>query len=166
MKAQRRHDLQQNDLSKVITKAPTFWQQSGGKFLAVLVAVLVIVILIRYRISTNRQGQVQARDSLAQARTAINELQGTVQASFSPGAANEAAVQRRSAFNEGNAALSQAMTLSDDRKLQAEALIARGDLNWTAATLPELPGAATQPSLQLRDPRSCSTRRRSRTRRC
>jgi len=33
MKAQRRHELQQSDLAKVIKQAPGFWQQSGGKWL-------------------------------------------------------------------------------------------------------------------------------------
>ena len=33
MKAERRHELAENELAKVIKGAPTFWQQSGGKFL-------------------------------------------------------------------------------------------------------------------------------------
>jgi hypothetical protein len=152
MKAQRRHELQENELAKAIKKAPTLWQQSGGKFLALLIAILVIVILIRYRISSGRESRAQAIDSLAQARTEIAMLEQTAPMGLM-GPAEEAATQRRQFFNDANAALSRAMTLSDDHKLQAESLVARGDLNWTAATLPEIAGAATQPSLQLKNPK-------------
>ena len=60
MKAQRRHELQRSDLAKVIKQAPGFWQQSGGRWLLGAIAVLVVVILIRYRISSTRQTAAQA----------------------------------------------------------------------------------------------------------
>jgi hypothetical protein len=159
MKAQRRHELQQSDLAKVIKQAPGFWQQSGGRWLLGAVAVLVIVILIRYRISSNRDAAVAARDSLAIARTLIEELgsQRMVMMTLtSP--PNEAAMRRRQMFAEATSAIADVTTKSDDRTLAAEALVARGDLCWATATLPEIPGASTQQStLQVRDPRELMT---------
>jgi hypothetical protein len=152
MKAERRHQLQDNTLAKVITKAPNWWQESGAKFLAIAVAVLVIVFLIRYRISSNREAEAGAVQNLATARTIIDEVQQ--QAMSSPLApAQQQATQRRQLYNDANEAIGRALTLSDDKKIAAEALLAKADLAWELATLPAIPGAATQPTLQVRDPK-------------
>src|SRR5439155_12645963 len=154
MKAQRRHDLRQSDLAKVIKQAPGFWQQSGGRWLLAAVAVLVVVILIRYRISSNRQAAMAASESLSMARTLIDELRSPrslLMSQFAP--PNEVAMRRRQIFSEATNAIGEVTRLSDDRTLAAEALVARGDLCWALATLPEVPGAATQPGAQVRDPR-------------
>ena len=152
MKAQRRHKLAENELARVITKAPSFWQDSGGKFLAACVAVLVIVILVRYRINSNRESALAAVQNLATARTIIEEelRRPEVLGVFTP--PQDAATRRRTLFNDANDAIGRAMTLSDDKKISAEALLAKADLAWTLANLPPLPGAATKPSLGLRDP--------------
>jgi hypothetical protein len=154
MKAQRRHELQQSDLAKVIKQAPGFWQQSGGRYLLMILAGLVIGLLIRYRISSNREATQQASESLSLARTVISELRSPRTLMMSQlGPPGEAIMRRRQMFSEANNAIGEATRLSDDRTVQAEALIARGDLNWSMATMPEIPGAATQPGAQIRDPR-------------
>mgnify|MGYP003481722214 CR=1 FL=1 len=51
MKAQRRHELRENELAKVIKGAPSFWQQSGGKLLAALIAVVVIILMAAHLVS-------------------------------------------------------------------------------------------------------------------
>lgn len=146
MKAQRRHELQENELAKVIKRAPSFWQQSGGKLLAVLIAILVIALLIRFRISSNREAREQAIEGLSNARALIDELRATaMMAGFEP----TSALNRKQYFNEANNILGEVTRLTDDRRLVAEAQLARGDLNWVAATLPEIPAAATQPSMQF-----------------
>jgi len=53
----------------------------------------------------------------------------------------------------GRPAIENALRLSDERRIQAEAMLTRGDLNWTAASLPPVQGAATQPSLQMKPPK-------------
>src|SRR5215208_4025338 len=119
MKAQRRHELQENELAKVIKKAPGFWQESGGKFLAFCVALLVIVILIRYRISSNREAGQQAVQSLASARSAISELSGMSRyISLAP--ADLVSQQQRQLYNDANNMISNAIGMSDERKVQAE----------------------------------------------
>jgi hypothetical protein len=148
MKAQRRHELQENELAKVIKNAPTFWQESGGKFLAGAIVVLIIVILIQYRVSSRRTSQAQALQEISTARRVTEELANVV---F--GDPNDQATRRRLFFNDANDALARAMQASDDPKLQAEALVAKGDLNWQLAALPPVPGATTQQALQVRDPK-------------
>ncbi|MEO6435239.1 MAG: tetratricopeptide repeat protein [Tepidisphaeraceae bacterium] len=148
MKAQRRHELQENELAKVIKGAPSFWQQSGGKMLAAVVAVLVIALLVRFRVNSNRQAHAQAIEGLSSARAMTEELQQIgMMTAFGP--AQEGSLRRKQFFSEANNLLTDVTKLTDDRILTAEALLARGDLNWTAATLPELAGAATQPSLAV-----------------
>lgn len=151
MKAERRHQLQQSDLAKVITKAPSFWQESGGKLLAGVIVVLVIVILVQYRMRTKRQGIVQATQEITNARRINEEIQQL--ALFAGAPAQELATRRRVSFNEANDALTRAMQASDEPRFQAEALLAKGDLNWSLAMLPPIPGAATQPHLGVKDPK-------------
>ena len=55
--------------------------------------------------------------------------------------------------HDANEAIGRALTLSDDKKIAAEALLAKADLAWELGTLPAISGAATQPTLQVRDPK-------------
>jgi hypothetical protein len=152
MKAQRRHELQQSDLAKVIKQAPSFWQDAGGKYLLAAIAVVVIIILIRYRMSSNKEAAVRAMDSLAQARLMIEQMERlSIQASFMP--PQQAAVTRRQFYNDATTAINDATARSDEKQVAAEALVAKGDLNWTTAQMPTLAGASTQPSLQFKDPK-------------
>src|SRR5688572_13879914 len=112
MKAQRRHELQENELAKVIKKAPGFWQESGGKFLALCVALVVIVVLVRYRISSNREAAQQAVQDLASARAAIGELQG-MSGYMALAPADLIAQQQRQYFNDANNLISNALSISD-----------------------------------------------------
>lgn len=149
MKAERRHELQQSDLAKVIKGAPSFWQQSGGRWLIAAVAVLVIALLIRYRMNSSRVELTQAEDRLAIARGAtsgLGEMAPYIQ--FAP--PDQLASQRNAFYADANAAILEAAEASDDPKIQAEALVARGDLDWALATMPQIPGATTRPSLLFR----------------
>lgn len=148
MKAERRHELQQNALAKVIKDAPQAWQQYGGRLLLVLVAVLLIVFLIRYQINTNRENTQRARESLALARQMIDQLRAA-HPLFSPGTPAQLASTRRQSAKDAEDAIQAIIGLADDPTITAEALVARGDLNWVLATMPELPGATTQPTLKF-----------------
>jgi hypothetical protein len=151
MKAERRHELAENELAKVIKGAPTFWQQSGGKFLLGLIVVLLIIILIQYRMRANREGVTQATEQLALARGYVDQLQNdAAQMAWMFGPPNEVIQRRKLALSEANSAIDSALRLSDDRRVEAEAMLARGDLNWSAAALPPVPAAATQPALQMK----------------
>jgi hypothetical protein len=151
MKAERRHELAENELAKVIKGAPTFWQQSGGKFLLGLIVVLLIIILIQYRMRANREGMAQATEQLALARGYVDQLQAeTAQMVWMFAPPQDVTLRRKQSLSEANAAIDNALRLSDERRIEAEAMLTRGDLNWTAASLPPVPGAATQPALQMK----------------
>src|SRR5688572_2922948 len=151
MKAERRHALAENELAKVIKGAPTFWQQSGGEFLLGLVVVLLIILLLQYRMRSNREGLAQASEHLSMARSFIDQLQAeTAQMSWMFAPPHDVTIRRKQAISEANAAIENALRLSEERRIEAEAMLTRGDLNWTAASLPPVPGAATQPSLQMK----------------
>ena len=151
MKAERRHELAENELAKVIKGAPTFWQQSGGKFLLGLIVVLLIIVLIQYRMRANREGVAQATEQLALARGYVDQLQNdAAQMSWMFAPPNEVIQRRKLALSEANSAIDSALRLSDERRIEAEAMLTRGDLNWSAAALPAVPAAATQPALQMK----------------
>ena len=146
MKAQRRHELQNNSLAKVITGAPSAYSRYGGRVLLVLVVAALVFVLVRYRVSSAREGARLARENLATARSAINNLHYADLLGAPP---HEAASLRRRWVAEATDGLDQALQLSDEPEVQAEALLARGDLNWALSTLTEIPGAATQPTLRM-----------------
>ena len=60
MKAQRRHELQTNTLAERLSNLPEFWNKHGTKVLLVLVAIALVIVLIRYRISSARQATLTA----------------------------------------------------------------------------------------------------------
>src|SRR3954468_18422028 len=99
MKSQQGHQLQNNTLAKVITKAPNWWQESGGKMLAAALAVLLVVLLVRYRITSNREAQARAADNLATARSMIDQIH-LLSMQMGGGASQDTAVRRKTAMNE------------------------------------------------------------------
>jgi predicted negative regulator of RcsB-dependent stress response len=142
MKASRRHELKQNTLALGLQSLPDFWRVYGGKILLALVAVLAIVLFIRFRAQSAQQAQEQAGQSYAAAVQAIGSLQNP------PRDPKLAAEQRRAVQDQAEQAISSVLETSTDDALKAEALVARGDLNWTLARLPEVRGADTQQSVR------------------
>src|SRR5918993_306738 len=74
MKAERRHELQQNTLDRALTRAPDAARKYGGTVLLIVLAAVVGYMLIRYRISSTRDANRVATENLATARTNINQL--------------------------------------------------------------------------------------------
>ena len=109
-------------------------------------------MLVNYRIKSNREATADAMANLATARADIDELvqMGAATMYYPP---QESASRRRTLFSDANNAIGDAIHRSDDHKMQAESLITRGDLFWTMANLPEIPGSATQPALIVKDPK-------------
>lgn len=139
MKAQRRHDLKTNTLAQQLERLPFTLREHGGKVMLGIIAILLIILLINFRNRAQRESLASATENLSTARQLIDELSNITAWRMPPA---EIASQVRDSLD------SIAQT-SDDPQVQAETLIARGDLNWTLACLPELPGAATQPTLQI-----------------
>ena len=143
MKAERRHELQTNTLAQALAGAPAWWQKYGGRVLFLLVALVLAIVLIRYRIQSGRQAEQAARENLSVARSLINDLDNFNALSAQP---DQLTIVREDATR----ALEAATSGSEDPATLAEILIARGDLYWTLASVPT--AAATQPATQAAEP--------------
>jgi hypothetical protein len=149
MKAQRRHELKQNSLVKSIAELSgkgNFFQQYQSQLLLGSVVVALIIVLIRYRMSSAQERVNLAQQSLSLALEDLKELKQT------PPLGNEVqrvVSHREDVYSDGvkqvedvlaKAPASLAMT-------RAQALVALGDLNFEMANCPAPPGATTQPGL-------------------
>jgi hypothetical protein len=148
MKAERRHDLKTNTLARGLETLPEASRQHGTKVMVAVLAVLLIAFLIRQRIISGREKEAYAAYSVTETREVISQLDEA----FGMGSPQSMATLRQEVATRAEEKVRQVLETTDDPRLIAEAKLARGDLNWKLANFPELPGAATQPSLQF--PRS------------
>lgn len=146
MKAERRHELAENDLARKIVQAPDYWKQYGGRIMLAVTVVAVVALLVSFKMRSSREGKAQAQVALTTARERVAQL-GHPMMTLNP--RQEQALARKDAISTVTDAIRQVNELSNDRKMLAEAATTEGDFYWTLANLPALPGAATQPSLEL-----------------
>jgi hypothetical protein len=113
-----------------------------------VILVSLIVILIRYRMNASAERLAHAEDDLNIAHSKLALLQDQLAGSIGDDAVT--AQNRRLAYGDGISAAADAIANAPDKNsaMKAQALIYQGDLNFTLANLPDLPGAATQPSLR------------------
>ena len=150
MKAERRHELQENTLAGVLNNFPLYLSIYGGRILLVVSAVVLAFVLLNYRSRAKLQQSENARTSLATVRDTIGQL-GQLNGGF--GASGQVAQQRAFLLTQATSSLEIATGNADSDTIKAETEIARGDLNWVLANLTDLPGAATQPALALPEKR-------------
>jgi tetratricopeptide (TPR) repeat protein len=150
MKAERRHELQENTLAHVLSNFPLYLSIYATRILTVVLIVVLAVVLLRYRATAKQQQIETTRINLAHARDAVGQMQSLV-GGLRP--SPDVASARANLLNDATAALEAVLANADTDAIKAEAYIARADLYWAAANLPDLPGAATQPSLALPQPR-------------
>ena len=67
---------------------------------------------------------------------------------YTPLRPNELMAKVRDVQQNAAGLVSDVINKTDDAGIKARALVVRGDLDWAVASLPEVPGAATQPSLR------------------
>lgn len=149
MKAERRHELQTNTLAKTLADVPLYLRFHFGKILLGLLLGALLVLLIRHRMAAGRVRGLEAINGLTEARRLVSQLPLLDLAE--PDLAQRASERKRAA-SEAEGLLDQLFQETqdpDDSALRAEAYVARGDLFWALANLPPIPGAATQPTLQL-----------------
>lgn len=150
MKAQRRHDLKTNALARGLEGFPSRWREYGNQALLVVLVGLIAFLAIRY---WNEKKQSQAR--------AVVEAQQTIQSSlqqlndqprfYSREFSEQLMDQRQRLERAAEAAISTVLDTAKDPKALAAAWVAKGDLEWKLANMPLLPGAETQPSLEIKD---------------
>jgi predicted negative regulator of RcsB-dependent stress response len=147
MKAERRHTLQTNALATAIARAPELWQKHGGRVLVGVVAVLALILLLRWRNSQTLEASQIAAQALAQAR---DEIQQAAMTNISRMRAEDVYATRAQVIDVVRDLTTLALEQTEDSVLRAQALLIRGDLHWALATAPqpapETP--STQPTTQ------------------
>ena len=146
MESERRHELQTNALAGYLSRAPELFREHGSKvMLVIIIALLATILLYQRSRKSNEQLQV-GWTNIAAARMSIEQLAASPR--VGQGMPAEQINLRQQLANNVNGALNSILA-AGDRQLAAEANLLRGDLNWTLANLPEIPGAATRPALRM-----------------
>lgn len=151
MKSERRHELETNQLATILAKLPELMHRYGSRILLAVALLFLVSVFIYTRISASRTAAAESANALAFVREQLQSLQQYQPLNLS------SPEDRRNAFRtqvqEINDALDYVVNHAKGPKVLAEALVARGDLNWLIATYPELPEATTRPALQLQEDR-------------
>jgi predicted negative regulator of RcsB-dependent stress response len=148
MKAQRRHALKENSLSRQMERLPDLAQRYGNRVLLGITLILLAIIVVRYRANEAAENEQTASRSLSEAETAINDLWNSPLTAL--GDQGRMAALRDDYVHDADGQIDDTLRWSDDSKIRAEAYVARGHLNWILANYPELPAAARQPGLALK----------------
>ncbi len=138
MKAERRHELQANTLAATLTNAPEFLRQHGAKVLLVIIVALLIAIFIHQRTRRTQEQLDFGWTAITAARMSMDRIANPAQM----------AAARKQLIDSATQSLASVVA-SDNPQIAAQAYLLRGDLNWTIANLPDIPEAATQPSLKI-----------------
>lgn len=147
MKSEHRHDLKSNDLAKSLLTTQDYIKLYGGRVFLGLAIVVLIIVLIIQRSSRSRAEAAKLRDDLAYADSQIDRLTraqviGDGQVTVRPAEVDQ--VRRL---------LQEIREKASDKKILADAAVAQGDYSWALANYPDVPGAASQPSLRPDKPR-------------
>jgi len=148
MKSERRHDLKTNALARGLEGLPNYWRDYGSRALLVVVVALVVFLLVRYWNDRRASQAQQTIEAMGTAQEKLEELDRLAGA-FSINAAQAVADERQKDARDAEDAINTVLDHARDPRVKANAFLARGELNWKLANLPELPGADTRPSLKL-----------------
>jgi tetratricopeptide (TPR) repeat protein len=142
MKSEHRHDLKTNDLAKSLFTFQDYAREYGGRVILGLVIVILAIVLIVQRMGNSGATQLKVRDDLAYARNQIDRL-NHVRVS------DDGRPTVRPAEVDGvRKILQEIRDKASDKNVLAAAAVAMGDYSWALANYPDLPAAATQPSLK------------------
>ncbi|HEY8746559.1 MAG TPA: tetratricopeptide repeat protein [Tepidisphaeraceae bacterium] len=147
MKAERRHELKDNSLSKGLEGLPDYWREYGNKVLLVVIVGLIAYMAVRYWNDKKANDAAQVTLALDTIRTNLAELDQLqmAEASGSPGATEA----RQRVTGAANDAISTILTTAKDPKIIARAYLAQGELDWRLANMADPPGATTRPELKI-----------------
>jgi|GEM_PF-764182 len=149
MKSERRHELKENSLAGFLENVPYYARVHGNKLLTGLIVILLIAAFVRWRSARAVEKQNLISSNLADARTKIGELSSPNFAiGLLTGDPRTISAQRQTLTADANNAIDTIAGETEDQTIRAEALLAKADLNWTLANLPEIPAATTQPALK------------------
>ena len=161
MKAERRHELQENELMKQATRAvkvmqlPDLRRKWLGRAAVVVAVIAVVALFIRSRISATENAYREAAEHLSIAAPMVEAVRNAAPNPSEPMDAKYINfVQSRS--EQANSELDKVSSTSNDAKLLAQAAVLRGDVNFTMANIPVWPTpttASTQPIPALKQSR-------------
>ena len=149
MKAERRHELKMNSLERSLERLPEYWRDYGSRILLVILVAAIVFMLVRYWNDKKLRDAELVSTNVESAHTQLQELErlpAFLAAGVSP---NRIAEDREKLSQQVEQSVSTVLNSSKDVKQLANANLVRGDLNWTLANFPQLPGADTQPSLGI-----------------
>ena len=127
----------------------SFLARHGNTILTVLLVAAAAVLAVRWWNRSAEAARAGVAGQLDSARDSVAQLQSPRLALLAPA---ELMAQVRIVQANVTGVLSDVINKADDAATKARALVVRGDLNWAMANLPDLPGAATQPSLKVDPP--------------
>jgi hypothetical protein len=130
MKTQRRHELKVNSLSLALAHWPDTVKRYGAMAITVLLASALVTLLVRYRLTSTNQRLARVVDNLAVSREDIDEIKRLVTVAAMVPDVSQATELFRDTASRLDAVQADA---GSDEKLSAEALVARGDLDWYMA---------------------------------
>lgn len=148
MKAERRHQLQENALARGLVHSPDFFRRYGSHLMLAVIAVLLLVVVVRWRWRGAQESAVTAASALSQARSLIEQIP------TAPILVGQTRTESLSSFvgsltDNAQRQIDLALEASDDVRVTSEAHLLQGDLNWALAALPEVPGSQSRPALAL-----------------
>ena len=151
MKAQRRHQLQANELARQLETFPETLKRNASTILLVITACVVVFFVVRYRRAAAENRQINLTSALATARQGPSELR-LVDAAQTQGPIENVVARRNQLIADTRNAIDTILREAegeDEKALRAEALVAKGDMNWSLANLNPIAAATTQPGLAL-----------------
>jgi hypothetical protein len=152
MKAERRHVLKANSLIWTLQGLPETIKKYQSQIALGLVLVALAIVMVRYRINMAQERLMGAQQNLGVAAEDLHRLKNMA---FNPGSDGVGYMKEREEFySDGLQQADEAFQKAPDSQdaMKAEALLDKGDLNFEMANTPEMPGAATQPSLRPAEP--------------
>jgi hypothetical protein len=131
---------------------PDFRRKWAGRAALIIAILLAIAAIIYNRISSAHASTAQAVERLADAAVVVTEIR-----TASPGSIDPIDVRFmnriKSESDRAKSSLDEIPALTSEPSLLAQAAVLRGDLNLALAQIPRIPGATTQPALELPESR-------------
>lgn len=127
------------------------WQKYANAVLIPVIIGLTVFLLIRFRMNANADAKAADEQALTEVRQRITSMRMMDVSRLQIGA-DQLSTYRNSNQADTEKMIDALLDSTKDPVIRAEALVAKGDLNWLTATFPELPGATTRQSLQPTKP--------------
>lgn len=144
MKAERRHELQENSLIRGVRTFPEFWRQYGSKIALGAILVLLTFALVRMWLSNRESAKRGVAEQLTSARAILE--------SFRRGESDPTPEGQSKVWSDVDLAIAEVLKNSSEPAQLAQATLLRGDLNlhWALlAAMGDPPEIAKQPTLAI-----------------